>query len=259
MTFREFIENEKKEEINFLIEGIDIDKHKKIVTFNSSHDNNVSTSIELNPTYDYINKYPVISIFKRKKSNDGFDGNPLVYALKGIKGWTISKRDIILLLKQFIKISEKIEYKYDTIISIPSSKSLNNDFLYRLNEIIKCECSITDGMFSKMEVEEVVDNIEYDKMTKEEQDKMVNAISKMGAFFTFKEVPSGLRKYIKNIWNDNFSCHGLTYADKINGKNILVLDDTISSGQTISTYCENIINNYTPKSITIVTLFSKLT
>jgi adenine/guanine phosphoribosyltransferase-like PRPP-binding protein len=162
-------------------------------------------------------------------------------------------------LKQFIRISEKIKSSYDTIIQIPSSNTLNNKFLYRLNNIIKCEHIIDNELFSKMYTEEVIDNVEFDKMTKEEGIIIKKSFAKMGDFFTFKEIPPKLRKYIKNIWNDNSSCDGLYYADKINGKNILVLDDTISSGQTISTYCENIISNYTPKSITIVTLFSKLT
>ena len=67
-----------------------------------------------------------------------------------------------------------------------------------------------------------------------------------------------LRKYIKKIYNDNWIGVELDVADKINNKNILILDDTISSGQTISLFTERIMDMYDPKKITIITLFSKL-
>ena len=121
-----------------LIEGIDIDKQNKTVSFNNSHEKNINTSTLINPTYYNVNGIDVISIFKRKKSEEfSYDGNPLIYALKGINDWKFNnpQSDIINLLKQFIRIAEKIQPKYDTIITIPSTNELNTQFLYRLNKI----------------------------------------------------------------------------------------------------------------------------
>ena len=134
----------------YLIEGIDIDTTNKTISFNGSHEQNVDTSILINPTYVNINGIDVISIFKRKKANDfSFDGNPLIYALKGINDWKFKnpQSDIINLLKQFIRIVEKIQPKYDTIITVPSTNELNIEFLHRLDKIIKSDFQITDYLY----------------------------------------------------------------------------------------------------------------
>jgi hypoxanthine-guanine phosphoribosyltransferase len=57
---------------------------------------------------------------------------------------------------------------------------------------------------------------------------------------------------------DDYESEAIEYAPFINDKNILVLDDTIASGKTISEACKIIIESFTPKSITVITLFSKL-
>lgn len=259
MTREEFLVNTRKVDFDTIIEGININNSKKIVSYDDSHQKNVDTSTILNPTTSYVKGYPVISIFKRNKKYDKLDGNPLVYALKDIFGWKISDQDIIKLLKQFIRISEKIEPKYDTIISIPSSNKLNKLFLERINKIIKCDVEIKDQIFTKMYIEDVLENIDFSIMSDIESNAMNYAFSEMeGEYFKFKTIPVDLRKYIKKIWAGFYSSGQLHAAQHINGKDILVLDDTIASGQTISSFCDAIIENYTPRSITIITLFSKL-
>ena len=44
----------------------------------------------------------------------------------------------------------------------------------------------------------------------------------------------------------------------INGRDILLVDDTISRGQTIREACRIMMESYAPKSITVVTLLSRL-
>lgn len=156
-TLRKLVRESLEKGYSNLIEGIDVDKKEKTVSFNNSHED---TSSLINPTYININGIDVISIFKRKKSNDfSFDGNPLIYALKGLNGWKFknSKLDITNLLKQFIRITEKIQPKYNTIISIPSQNLLNNLFLYRLNKIIKSDFQINDYLH-KLTAEEVYED-----------------------------------------------------------------------------------------------------
>ena len=48
------------------------------------------------------------------------------------------------------------------------------------------------------------------------------------------------------------------FANKINGQHILLVDDTISRGQTITNACNIMMDSYAPKSITVLTLLSKL-
>jgi hypothetical protein len=255
-----------------LIEGIDIDEKTKIVSFNNSHENNVDTSTLINPTYNSINDIDVISIFKRKKTNDfSFDGNPLIYALKGINGWKFknSQSDITNLLKQFIRISEKIQSNYNTIITIPSQNQLNTQFLYRLNKIIKSDFQIDDYLH-KLTAEEVYEDFvnwnqlgidfgnKYDKIKNILNSYFKDMTDNSKGYFSYKFIKNvNLRKYItKTMYSDVEKT--IEYAHYINEKNILILDDTIGSGQTISEGCKEILDMFTPKSITVITLFSKL-
>jgi hypothetical protein len=267
-TFKDFHEMNLKEYLaqyfnnNLIIEGINIDIDNRIVSFNPSHERGVNTGLIINPTYDKVDDYDLISIFKRKKFKNNkyvkYDENPLVHALKGNNGWKIDKNDILKLMKQFVKICYKIKPKYDTIISIYSRSELNNEFLYRLNKIIKCDNEIYD-MFRKIDKNEILENnIDFKGLTREEKSELLKCFDDMGKHFSFKTIPVKFRHRIKKIWNETLYGDELEVANKINGKNILILDDTIASGQTISTFCQNILKLYDPKNVTIITLFSKL-
>lgn len=259
-----------KENIN-LIEGIDVDYINKVVSFNDDHQENVDTSTIINPTHYKINDIDVISIFKRKKSDEfTLDGNPLIYALKGIKGWKMNnKTDIINLLRKFIRISEKIKEKYDTIITIPSTNELNVNFLHRLNKIIKSKYQIKDFL-DKLTIDEVYENyIDWKSMNNDFGDEFPMNQRKMNKFFSNMEKDNNhyfsykyiqdtnLRKYItKTMDIDNEKI--IEYSSYINDKDILILDDTIGSGNSISKATRAINDTFDPKSITVITLFSKL-
>jgi hypothetical protein len=242
---------------DYIGEGIDIDYKNKKVKINLEHENGIDTSILNNHLYNKVNNYDVISIFTRKKYQRS-DGNPLLYSLKCLNGWSIDKYDISLLLKQFIKICDKIDPVYDTIIKIPSGNELNNIFMDRINNIIKCENKISN-LLTKLEADMVwMDGVDFKSMNSIEIEDLESDFMKMSEFFSFKSVRPNLRKYIKKIYDDNWIGVELDVADKINNKNILILDDTISSGQTISLFTERIMDIYEPKKVTIITLFSKL-
>jgi hypoxanthine-guanine phosphoribosyltransferase len=53
---------------------------------------------------------------------------------------------------------------------------------------------------------------------------------------------------------DETSC--AQYMPMFNDKNILILDDSISRGATIKNAC-NIIKDFSPKTITVLTMFFK--
>ena len=241
---------------DYIGEGIDIDYLKRTVTINLNHEHGIDTSVDNNPLYSKINGYDVISIFTRKKYQR-HDVNPLLYALKGLNKWKIDKFDIDLLLKKFIRISERIDPVYDTIIKIPSSNDLNNIFMDRLNKIIKCDHEIITGL-SKLDTDTVwMEGVDFDKMSKEEIEILEKCFVKMDDYFSFKFIPIYLRRYIKKIYDQNYIHEQLDVAEKINNKNILILDDTISTGSTISLFTKEILNMYAPSKVTIITLFSK--
>jgi hypothetical protein len=257
LKFREWLEELDYAEV--LIEGIDIDGDSKTVKFNNNHENNVDTSSIINPTYTEIDGIPVVSIFKRKHNKEKSDGSPLIHALKGNFGWTIDEKSIIELFKQFLKISKKIDTKYDTIINVYSRSTLNTQFLSRLNKVVKADNHITD-LFMKLEASEVLMQATKSNIGKENFNKLMKALQKMidkDNYFTYKMLPTDLRQYICT------SCKveerdDLMYSEMINDKDILILDDTISSGKTISDSVYAINETFNPKSITVITLFSKI-
>ena len=266
---RQIIENETKT----LIEGIDVNQKNKTVSFNPNHEENVDTSIILNPTEYYVGDIPVISLFRRKVSEySGMDGNPLIYSLKGIKGWKFEnpQQDITNLLRQFIRITEKINPVYNTIITVPSSNELNINFLHRLNKIIRANSNITD-YFSKFMAYDVLesyvdwqrleDDYGVDKMpelTKRINNYFYQMDTENNGYFSYKYFKDiKLRKYITRAMY-SLTEKDLIYSDDINDKNILILDDTIASGQSVSETSKIIMETFTPKSVTIITLFSKI-
>lgn len=257
LKFMEWMEELSYAEM--LTEGIDLDGDTKTIKFNPRHENNVDTSELINPTYAEIDGIQVISIFKRKHNKEKTDGSPLIHALKGNFGWTIDEKSIIELFKQFLKISKKIEPKYDTIINVYSRSTLNTQFLHRLNKVIKAENHITD-LFMKIEASEVLMQAVKSNIGKSNFDKLMKSLQKMidkDNYFTYKMLPTDLRQYICT------SCKveerdDLMYSEMINDKDILILDDTISSGKTISDSVYAINETFKPKSITVITLFSKI-
>lgn len=87
--------------------GIDITVNG-VVSFNPNHEKFVSTSVSFNPKLKnisvkgYRGNLLIYSVFTRMKSNDNRDGNPLIYAMKGLKGYSITFREIV----KFKKISK---------------------------------------------------------------------------------------------------------------------------------------------------------
>lgn len=241
-------------------EGIDIDVETRSIKYNPTHSKGLNSSVLFNPTYSNVHGVDTISIFKRNRDGSSSDANPLIHALKGNKGWTIDDESILSLFKDFVRISKKINSTYDTIISIKSSSSLNNDFLYRLNRIIKCTYEISD-LFSKIPASEIISDGGIKVGTQQDIVKELSKyLDKMVAkddYFTYKDLPVRLRKYIDKSSTIDAN-DVLKYSDMINDKKVLILDDTISTGKSISDNVRAINDMFAPKTITAITLFSAI-
>jgi ribosomal protein S17E len=257
-------------------EGIDI--YKKNVTLNFNHEKGVNTSVSVNPlkyTLDGLDAQ-IYSIFTRNKSEEANDGNPLIYGMKDLFNWKISESDKKELYVRTKKIAEKISQELQNqsvILSIPSSNSLNKEFAEVINSVFNKEI-IYDDVLIKLPKDEVYKSIS--PTTPAEARKELDiAFAKMGDSFKFKEISPKYREYITNIYKTNKkSTTGAAATavaslpedlDKlkkidslIRGKNIIILDDTISSGSTIKLFVKELQSLYNPKSITIITLFSKI-
>lgn len=267
-SYEEFFMVDTNEPL-YIVEGININSNDKTISLTDEHDKGVDFSLVNNPVYDKYKDFDVISIFKRSKlvddTNTERDGNPFIYALKEKKGWTfdITNDEIFRYIKRFLEICKKINNTYDTIVITPSSTNINERFMKVISKQVQAE-NIVREFLVKIKKEEIIDDnlIDKEQITKDYPNNYNEVITKIsrsfrrmeGADFEAKHMDKKYLKYVKYIGVNN----DLNIRPMIDGKDILVLDDTISSGNTVSQCIDGITSNFTPKSITIVTLLSKL-
>lgn len=255
-------------------EGIDFDPHTKTVSYNPSHEENVDTSIEHNPAMDgdIVPNVQVWSIFKRIRGLRG-DGNPLVYALKGEGGWTFrDESDRNAIEKQFDAIATKFATMYPVGVTIlmPSGSELN----MHIADVVMSKsrnAELIKGVICKLTTEEV-DDIVLDfnsKFREFYKDEFNSKYYELGQYLDLMDKERNgyfSRHLIKNnqmrnvldstlkLSDDRFA----EFANKINDQDVLIIDDTISRGQSIKEACQIMLESYAPKSITVLTLLSKL-
>lgn len=280
ITVHNRVQNEKTHTYEAdMCEGIDIDDVKREITYNANHQNNLDTSVENNPIVDktIIPGVEVWSIFQRKRSEQG-DGNPFIYALKKEKGWHFrSENDRKLIEVQINAVADKFLEKsdYNATILIPSSSDVNN---YLADVVLSKSPDIQriDGLLSKLSTRDAEDYALEDGFAFREI-YLTN-----GSEQQFRDAMCELRKYLykmdslkygiftrhliddkrmRNAMDKTFALNNDIFnesAPKINGKNLLIIDDTISRGHSLMEAVSSLKQCYAPKSITVLTLLSKL-
>ena len=264
---------EKEMDIPFN-KGVDFDTETKTVAYNSSHENYVDISIENNPTMDgeIVPGVQVWSMFKRKKDETQEDGNPLVYALKG-EGWTFrSEEDREAIEKQFDLIASKFVNMYQKGITvlIPSG----NEFNKHIADVVLSKSEngkLIEGVVCKLTTEEVNDIVlDFNSKFREHyKDNFNSAYYRLDRFLDQmdKQLKGTFSRHLikdpemRDVLDFTLKVSEYMYAEfanKINGQNILIIDDTIGSGQSIKEACRIMMESYAPKSITVITLSPKL-
>ena len=265
-----------------LFEGIKYDVYTRTVEY-SPIENNVNTSIQDNPSVDITEIYPnvqVWSIFQRKNTPgligyDNKDGNPLLYAFKGEDGWKFKtqkdKNKFIYLFEQLVK-KFLATHNSDITVVIPSGSPVNMLIANTIKQYKK-DTNIVNDLLRKLTVEEVWENIDaldspFRKKfgrTRHDYEDAMNDMKK--AFNKMKQLRNGkftyhflpINKPYREYITQSLACDEFSrgkYAKEIYQHNILLLDDSISRGQTIKNACD-ILNSFQPKSITVLTMFSK--
>lgn len=282
-----------KESIN---EGIDLSYSSDgiEVAYNTKHNKGIDFSLKTNPTVKNLfvpsvkiqnGVVPVYSILQRtpmKVVAGSSDGNPLVYAFKNENGYSFksdydkkSIQDAIdAILKKFAKNYFLATNRENATIVCPSENSLNRIFAYAFRknaESIGKQIDIQEDYLVKYPVDdirsEIVDNANSDLnrwlMSLPQQnafrkraildkalDRMDNEHNGVFAYHFIKDID--IRKHISNTMK--LSSH----AKNIDGKDIIVLDDTMSQGKTVAEACQLLCGSYMPNSIVALTLFSPL-
>lgn len=238
--------------------------NEKLVSINLSHDDIIDTNAQTSTITSSVNGLQIDSLFKRKKSrsNDN-DGNPLIYALKERKGFTISDTDREVLYGNALITLQTISMapSENLVISLPSSARLTSDLLTVFNKTFPLvphfECfqkiTIGDAIASAKPVNSV--------LTKHKRDYQgvianLNKGNKL-ATLEMKSIKFTIRHYFKP-----FSLlKTLTVDDlnkAINGKRVWLLDDTLTTGASMCNAAE-LLRPFNPQCIRGVTFFSRLT
>jgi len=238
-----------RESINSVLEGLDLDPVYGNVSMNPNHQNYVDTNDAWSPHpyYTTINGYKVISLFKNK-----WEHNPLIWALKN-KKWKFKnpRYDVMFILRRLVAVTKELHEKFDVIITTPSSSNLNNELLSKIERLIPHSKSYKN-FFVKYSAKEV-----YDALPNMYKKKLGVYFQEMqranGGAFSYKYIPADLRNKIGETIRIN---GGLDLANEINGKRILILDDTITTGKTISDSAKALMNTFAPASITFFTIMT---
>lgn len=272
--------------------GINIDPDKHTVEFTDAHEDGVDTSLK-EPSVDTLT-IPDVSIYSIFQRNDALmqDGNPLISALKGNMkdGWIISdenKKKLMGRIKEIIDLfCEK--HPMDMTIVLPSGGNINRmlrDMVETIMKQYKSNHIILDDVIEKMTVDEVQEemgkpgssfNKEFDTAEKRRKawEKLRPSFERMerenGGVFSYKMVrPSIYRKQITKAlrFTDNQDLKEM--ISKMPNKDILIIDDTVTFGNTTRSAVNlvrdtvfnikstaEVIENYAPKSISVLTLFS---
>lgn len=256
-------------------EGIDIDFPNRTVAFNPKHEEYVDTSLEHNPVLnnDIANGVEVWSIFTRTYPTRP-DGNPLIYAMKGESGWKFkTPRDKWKIERQFVNIASKYleSHPCDVTISVPSTNELNN-YIAKVVMSTAGTIQYIQGVICKLTTDEVYDIVtqqgsEFERYYKKRN--LEEALKKLGLYLDeMDETKNGqfVRHMVKDLEMRNVlkttmkvsSDTAARYANKINDKNLLIIDDTIRNGDSIRETIAKVNESFFPKSISVLTLFSRL-
>lgn len=173
------------------------------------------------------------------------------------------------ILAQVESTAEKIIHTYPDgfTILIPCGNHLNGMIANTLQQKAS-NITIVDDVLTKITTEEVLDmaitkdspfikyyinNIEQAiHQLKMYLDKMDE---KQGGYFTRHFVKDGQMRDVLTRTLKTSDDAAARYAKDIDGKDVLLIDDSINQGQTIREAISILSENYEPNSITVLTLF----
>ena len=237
--------------------GIDI-KNKNII-YNASHNNLLGTSVENKLTKTRLKKVSIYSIFRRVKNRDKEqkgDANPAIFALKRMRGFSITDSEKKKFFPNFFKILKKILLgkRIDLIIVMPYSHPIAKILALRVSKILG-GVKVENNFLKKSKNSDIV-NISLSDVKdkdKHEVSRILLNIKKMpkDKEFSMKGIDNRYRKYFKP----------LQYGDVCSicdFKNILIIDDLYSTGSTMGNAIELIGNLNEKALIEGLCLFSPL-
>ncbi len=215
------------------------------VSFDDSHQLRVDTSLENNPRRETLGDVDVTHIFRRNKTGDlDRDGNPLIYALKGMKSYSIADAEKTRFLDRAFELCRSINYiEADVIVAVPSSKDFCLEFSQAASTALRVDvCS--EPFVVKSTVAAALDRAKQsrpdikNRYARKSYNKQLAAWEKMGPnrFVSMKEIDTKIRGY--------FQPFALSHVpEHLIGKRVLLIDDLMSSGTSMRTCAKLLMDN----------------
>lgn len=118
--------------------GIFVDQNK-CVLYDANNHHLIDSRPSKNPIIQSVLDFEVVSVFRRVKMNTNtIDGNPLIYALKAARGYSIDRRNIGAFMPEFNSVLGKLKsgYASDFVVPVPSGSKVSAMFAKRVARII---------------------------------------------------------------------------------------------------------------------------
>ncbi len=215
--------------------GIEV-SDKKAVSLNDTHENGVNTSISDNPTRSHLRGIEFIHVFSRNQNGSRRDdGNPLIFALKGRRGFSITPFWEKQTMKRAAAILSSVKGEFDGIdycVPVPSSSSFCSKFAALVAHVL--EKPILEPTFiRKKRVGEMLAEIEISPPRirpglKTAFTSQLNAwqLTDPLADYQAKEIDVSLRHLF-----DMFILDG--EPPELRDKKVLIVDDLFATGSSV--------------------------
>ena len=144
-------------------------------------------------------------------------------------------------------------FEVDVIITPKSSSMLNQIFAHRLGELGGAHV-ILDAFIKQLNIEDISIDYEHPGITKEIQELLENKIkiAKQKGYFNLKSIPGKFRKFLDNM----FMPQNNEIIREIENKNVLIIDDIITTGTSINQIAKKTIGIV--NSINCMTMFKSV-
>ena len=209
----------------------------KAVSINDQHENGVDTSVQGNPTRGRLKAVPLIHVFRRnlKGRRQDDDGNPLIHALKGRRGFTITlfwEQQLMTRARHILgKVAEDLR-GFDQCMPMPSSSPFCARFAAEVAQVAGAPL-LPPTFLRKKRVGEVLQELAANPprlrpALKGPFTSQLHAWQGLdaNADYQAKDVPLNLRYLVSP-----FALQGA--SPDITGQRILIVDDLFATGSSM--------------------------
>ncbi len=215
--------------------GIEVSK-TKVVSINERHEHGVDTSIDGNPSIGKLGNLPLVHVFSRnQRGNVPGDGNPMIYALKGLQGYSITTHWELWLFRRAVAILAKDPApldSYEICIPVPSASPLCANFATVVAEHLGIPLLVPDFV-KKRTVGSILNEAQMHRpkmrpgQIKEFDNQLeIWATTDGQATYKAKEVSPSIRPLFRPL-------EAAEDAPNLKGERALIVDDLFATGSSI--------------------------